>query len=75
MLMSSRYLVTVSPTRCAFCNKSFGSRDRDIEVWRTSDGRHFCSEFCADDADEAQFQKYHRAPLNSGMTHKSPIQA
>ena len=63
MVTSSRYLMTESSTRCAFCNEPFRSRDGYVEFWRTSDGRHFCSEFCADDSEEAQFQKRHTAPL------------
>ena len=63
MVTSSRYLMTESSTRCAFCNKPFCPRDGHVEFWRTSEGHHFCSEFCADDAEEAQFQKRHTAPL------------
>jgi hypothetical protein len=63
MVTSSRYLTTESSARCAFCNKPFRPRDGYVEFWRTSDGHHFCSEFCADDAEEAQFQKRRVAPL------------
>ena len=66
MFTSSKYLATVSPTCCAFCNKRFAIRDGYFELWRTADGRHFCSEFCADDAEEAQFQNYHR-PIRDSM--------
>ena len=59
MLTSSRYLTTMSAARYAFCNKPFPSRDGYLEFWRTSDGRHFCSEFCAEDAEEAQFRQPH----------------
>jgi hypothetical protein len=59
MVTSNKYLVTVSPTFCAFCKQPFPSRDGYVEFWRTSDGRHFCSEFCADDAEEAQFRERH----------------
>ena len=62
MVTSSRYLMTGSPIGCAFCNKAFRSRDGYVEFWRTSDGKHFCSEFCADDAEEAQFRKRRAAP-------------
>jgi hypothetical protein len=62
MVTSSRYLVIRSSALCAFCNKPFHSRDGYIEFWRTSDGHHFCSEFCADDAEEAQFRKRRAAP-------------
>jgi hypothetical protein len=64
MLTSSRYL-TLRPTRCAFCNKPFALSGGYVEAWRTSDGHHFCSEFCADDAEEARFQNQHRAPARS----------
>ena len=57
MITSSRYVMSGSPTRCAFCNLPFRLRDGYLEFWRTSDGRHFCSEFCADDAEEAQFRR------------------
>ena len=33
-----------------------------FEFWRASNGDHFCSEFCADDAEEADFRKHHTAP-------------
>jgi len=63
MVTSSRYLIAEISTRCAFCNKPFGPRDGYFEFWRTSDGHHFCSEFCADDAEETQFQKRHTTKL------------
>jgi hypothetical protein len=53
MVTSSRYLMNGSPSRCTFCNEPF----RSVEVWRTANGDHFCSEFCADDAEEAHFRK------------------
>ena len=57
MLTSSRYLINGCPRCCMFCGAPFRPRDGHIEFWRTSAGQHFCSEFCADDADEAQFRK------------------
>jgi hypothetical protein len=60
MFTSSQYLIGGTSTRCSFCNKPLNSRDGYIEFWRASNGAHFCSEFCADDAEEAQFLK-HRA--------------
>jgi hypothetical protein len=59
MVTSSRYLMTASPARCVFCNEPFRSRDGYAEFWRASNGDHFCSEFCADDAEEAHFRKRH----------------
>jgi hypothetical protein len=40
-----------------FCREPFRPRDGYVEFWRTSAGQHFCSEFCADDAEEALFRK------------------
>ena len=62
MLTSSRYLMNGSPRCCMFCGEPFRPRDGYVEVWRTSAGQHFCSEFCADDAEEAQFRKRRAAP-------------
>ena len=74
MLTSSRYLMTGSPTRCAFCNQLFRLRDGYREFWRTSEGHHFCSEFCADNAEEAQFRMHH-ASISSGATTTHSTQA
>jgi hypothetical protein len=70
MVTSSRYLLNGSATRCAFCNQPFPLRDGYLEFWRTSEGLHFCSEFCADDAEEARFRKHHAPPrvVVSGIT-------
>jgi hypothetical protein len=66
------------------CGEPFRPRDGDIEFWRTSAGQHFCSEFCADDAEEAQFRKRRAAAathpgLGAGSPHlesdfKKPIE-
>jgi hypothetical protein len=56
MLTSSRYLMNGSPRCCMFCGEPFRARDGYVEFWRTSAGQHFCSEFCADDAEEALFR-------------------
>jgi hypothetical protein len=74
MVTSSRYVTTANTTRCAFCSKPFRRNDGVLEFWRTSDGRHFCSEFCADDADEAQFQKHHgpQTSLGAGLIRSAP---
>ena len=56
MLTSSRYLMNGSPRCCMFCGEAFRPRDGYVEFWRTSAGQHFCSEFCADDAEEALFR-------------------
>jgi hypothetical protein len=56
MLTSSRYLMNSSPIRCTFCGEPFSRRGDFVEFWRTASGDHFCSEFCADDAEEALFR-------------------
>jgi hypothetical protein len=62
MLTSSRYLMNNGPIHCMFCREPFHRRDGFVEFWRTGSGDHFCSEFCADDAEEALFKKRHTAP-------------
>jgi hypothetical protein len=74
MVTSSRYVLNGSPTRCTFCNAPFRVRNGFVEFWRASNGDHFCSEFCADDAEEALFRKRRagaggRAALVVGATH------
>jgi hypothetical protein len=69
MLTNSRYL-NGSPTRCAFCNQPFHLRNGYFESWRAPSGEHFCSEFCADDAEEAHFQKLHAITF-SVATHST----
>ena len=74
MLTSNRYLMTGSPRCCMFCGEAFRPRDGYVEFWRTSAGQHFCSEFCADDAEEALFRKRRagasgNTALLAGATH------
>ena len=71
MFTSSRYLMAVTPTRCAFCNQPFRLRDGFLEFWRTSDGHHYCSEFCADDAEEAQFCMHHSSTISRPTTTRN----
>jgi ribosomal protein L24E len=73
MLTSSRYVVNASPRCCMFCGEPFRPRDGYVEFWRTSAGQHFCSEFCADDAEEAQFRKRRAAAATPpGLVAGSP---
>ena len=57
MLTSSRYLNSGAPTCCAFCRSRFPTVDGHIEAWRAANGEYYCSEFCADDAEQAAFQR------------------
>jgi hypothetical protein len=69
MVTSSRWLNTGSPTRCAFCSQPFRNRDGYLEFWRASNGQHFCSEFCAADAEEARFRTHRgQPPLGWGQS-------
>jgi hypothetical protein len=61
MVTSSQHLRNVTPIRCTFCCKALRPRDGCVEAWRTPSGDYFCTEFCADDAAEAQFQNARRA--------------
>jgi hypothetical protein len=42
--------------KCAFCGQPLRISDGRVECWRSSTGSFFCTEFCADDAEEAAFQ-------------------
>ena len=44
------------PAGCAFCGEPFRRGQENAEIWRSTTGECFCSEFCADDAEEASFQ-------------------
>jgi hypothetical protein len=68
MLTTSKYIMHGISTRCAFCNKPFHTRDNYVEFWRASNGEHFCSEFCADDAEGVRFHMQHHTTLCLGIT-------
>ncbi len=57
MLTSNRYLINGSSIHCMFCGEPFRPRDGYVEFWRSSTGHHFCSEFCADDAEEERWPR------------------
>jgi hypothetical protein len=60
-MINSQYLVRGAPTTCAHCKKPFPMENGHVEAWRTSTGRYFCNEFCAEDEEEAAFQDHRRA--------------
>jgi hypothetical protein len=47
--------------RCAFCSKPFSFTGGRLQRWRAPNGAFYCTEFCADDAEEAAFQKRGRS--------------
>ena len=46
---------------CAFCRKPFPTSNGRVTAWHAPTGELFCNEFCADDAEEARFQRRGRA--------------
>jgi len=46
---------------CAFCRKPLPIANGELQAWRSSSGRFFCNEFCADDAEEVRFRRHGRA--------------
>jgi hypothetical protein len=58
-------------TTCAFCGTPLPKVDGQLRPWRAASGQFFCTEFCADDAEEALFQsrgKSHRTGLSLFQT-------
>jgi hypothetical protein len=53
----SRHIANGAPTMCARCDRPFLIVNSHVEAWRSSDGRYFCNEFCAEEADQAAFQE------------------
>jgi len=81
MMINSRYLVSGAPTTCGHCKNPFPVVNGHVEAWRTSTGRYFCNEFCAQDEEEATFQNNRRASglsttLSCSIAHGArPIRA
>jgi hypothetical protein len=50
-----------TPTKCAHCGQPLRIVGTHIDCWRSSSGEFFCSEFCAEDAEEAAFQARRKA--------------
>ena len=48
------------PVTCAACGQQLRIVGSRVECWRSPQGRLFCNEFCADDAEEAEFQSKRR---------------
>jgi hypothetical protein len=65
--MVHRFAIQNSPNRCAYCGQPFARH----YAWRSSSGKLCCSEFCADDEEETNFQnmRRHGEPLQLQGTH------
>jgi hypothetical protein len=62
MGLISRFAIQNPPHSCVRCGQPFKQNgERDLYAWRSSSGKLFCSEFCADDEEEATFQHMRRA--------------
>jgi hypothetical protein len=48
------------PTNCAYCGQPFKQKENHLFAWRSTSGKLYCSEFCADDEEEATFQDTRR---------------
>jgi hypothetical protein len=57
----SRFAIQSPPSSCAYCGQPFKQKESDLYAWRSSSGKLYCSEFCADDEEEATFQNMRRA--------------
>jgi hypothetical protein len=67
MMINSHYpdLVSGAPTTCGHCKRPLPVENGHVAAWRTSTGRYFCNEFCAEDDEEAAFQDQRRASGSS----------
>ena len=67
MVVVSHLAIQTSPGRCAYCGQRL---EQDLYAWRSSSGKLYCSEFCADDEEEANFQDMRRAShcASSGLS-------
>ncbi len=61
MVKDSSSLANRASTYCPFCRQPLGVVNGRIEAWRSSTGRYFCSEFCAEGEEEGRFEKLKRA--------------
>jgi hypothetical protein len=59
--MQSYWPYSDARTCCAFCRKLLPVNDGQVLAWRSANGLFFCTEFCADDAEEALFQSRGRS--------------
>jgi hypothetical protein len=57
----SRFAIQNPPSSCAYCGQPFKQKENHLYAWRSSSGKLYCSEFCADDEEEATFQNMRRA--------------
>ena len=68
MAVVSGFAIQSPPSRCAYCGKPIKER---LYAWRSSSGKLYCSEFCADDEEDANFQnmRYASHGASAGPSH------
>ena len=54
-------------TNCAYCGQPFRREENILLAWRSTLGKLYCSEFCADDEEEAAFQNIRRGLASAGL--------
>jgi hypothetical protein len=54
-------------TNCAYCGQPFKQKENHLVAWRSASGKLYCSEFCADDEEEATFQNIRRRLASAGV--------
>jgi hypothetical protein len=59
--MSAYIHDTGAAAYCTFCGKPLPIVNGQLQPWRDASGLFYCTEFCADDAEEARFQSRRRA--------------
>ena len=66
MVVISRFAIQNSFNRCAYCGQPFKEH---LYAWRSSSGKLYCSEFCADDEEGADFQNRRASHcMSSGLS-------
>jgi hypothetical protein len=60
---------------CAFCGNPLPNVNGQVQPWRAASGLFFCNEFCADDSEEARFQRREERLIRTADTraHKSGL--
>ena len=47
---------------CALCGQPFNVHNNHVYAWRSTGGKLYCSEFCADDEDEEAEEGHQQIP-------------
>ena len=64
MAVVNAYPVQNPAPNCAYCGEPFKQKENHLYAWRSSSGKLYCSEFCADDEAEATSNTREAAPMS-----------